>query len=139
MPLHNFFAPRLEELPARADASRSAARQHSSEMIVEYVRYSIDDARAELFEQSGGVVLEQLSARSCRCRAGELEQLRLHRVRFREGAMSGEINVTNPDKPKKILMVIANPSTSSTLGILVGFWGAERPTPGTPSAKPVTR
>jgi putative intracellular protease/amidase len=39
--------------------------------------------------------------------------------------MSGEINVTNPDKPKKVLMVIANPSTSTTLGIPVGFWGAE--------------
>jgi putative intracellular protease/amidase len=39
--------------------------------------------------------------------------------------MSGEINVTNPDRPKRILMVIANPSTSSTLGIPVGFWGAE--------------
>ena len=39
--------------------------------------------------------------------------------------MSGEINVTNPDKPKKVLMVIASPSTSTTLGIPVGFWGAE--------------
>jgi putative intracellular protease/amidase len=39
--------------------------------------------------------------------------------------MSGEINVTNPDKPKKILIVIANPATSTTLGIPVGFWGAE--------------
>jgi putative intracellular protease/amidase len=39
--------------------------------------------------------------------------------------MSGEINVTNPDRPKKILIVIANPSTSTTLGIPVGFWGAE--------------
>jgi putative intracellular protease/amidase len=39
--------------------------------------------------------------------------------------MSGEINVTNPDRPNKILIVIANPSTSSTLGIPVGFWGAE--------------
>jgi putative intracellular protease/amidase len=39
--------------------------------------------------------------------------------------MSGEINVTNPDRPKKILIVIANPATSSTLGIPVGFWGAE--------------
>jgi putative intracellular protease/amidase len=39
--------------------------------------------------------------------------------------VSGEINVTNPDKPKKILIVIANPSTSPTLGIPVGFWGAE--------------
>jgi len=39
--------------------------------------------------------------------------------------VSGEINVTNPDKPKQVLMVIANPSTSTTLGIPVGFWGAE--------------
>src|SRR4029453_17097558 len=39
--------------------------------------------------------------------------------------MSGEINVTNPEEPKKVLLVIANPSTSSTLGIPVGFWGAE--------------
>jgi putative intracellular protease/amidase len=39
--------------------------------------------------------------------------------------MSGEINVTDPDKPKRILMVIANPATSTTLGIPVGFWGAE--------------
>jgi hypothetical protein len=31
--------------------------------------------------------------------------------------MSGEINVTDPDKPKRILMVIANPATSTTLGI----------------------
>jgi putative intracellular protease/amidase len=39
--------------------------------------------------------------------------------------MSGEINVTDPDQPKKILIVVANPATSSTLGIPVGFWGAE--------------
>src|SRR6266571_3956843 len=39
--------------------------------------------------------------------------------------MSGEINLTNPDKPKKILIVIANPAKSTTLGIPVGFWGAE--------------
>jgi putative intracellular protease/amidase len=39
--------------------------------------------------------------------------------------MSGEIDVTNPDKPKRILIVIANPATSTTLGIPVGFWGAE--------------
>jgi putative intracellular protease/amidase len=39
--------------------------------------------------------------------------------------MSGEINVTNPDEPKRILMVIANAATSATLGIPVGFWGAE--------------
>jgi hypothetical protein len=37
--------------------------------------------------------------------------------------MSREINVTNPEKPKRLLIVIANPSTSTTLGIRVGFWG----------------
>jgi putative intracellular protease/amidase len=39
--------------------------------------------------------------------------------------MSAEINVIDPAKPKKVLMVIANPATSTTLGIPVGFWGAE--------------
>lgn len=39
--------------------------------------------------------------------------------------MSGEINVTRPDKPKRVLMVIANSAVSTTLGIPVGFWGAE--------------
>jgi putative intracellular protease/amidase len=39
--------------------------------------------------------------------------------------MSGELNVTSPGKPKRILMVIANPTVSTTLGIPVGFWGAE--------------
>jgi outer membrane biogenesis lipoprotein LolB len=29
--------------------------------------------------------------------------------------MRGEINVTNPDKPKKDLIVITNPATSTTL------------------------
>jgi hypothetical protein len=53
--------------------------------------------------------------------------------------MSGEINVTNPDKPKKVLMVIANPSTSTTLGIPVGFWGAELTHPGTSSRRRATR
>jgi hypothetical protein len=39
--------------------------------------------------------------------------------------MSGELNVTNPDQPKRALIVIANPATSTTLGIPVGFCGAE--------------
>ncbi len=39
--------------------------------------------------------------------------------------MSGEINLTNPDKPRHILQVISNPATSTTLGIPVGFWGSE--------------
>jgi putative intracellular protease/amidase len=39
--------------------------------------------------------------------------------------MSAEINVTNPAQSKRVLMVIANPATSTTLGIPVGFWGAE--------------
>jgi putative intracellular protease/amidase len=39
--------------------------------------------------------------------------------------MSGELNITNPEKPEHILMVIANPAISTTLGLPVGFWGAE--------------
>jgi putative intracellular protease/amidase len=39
--------------------------------------------------------------------------------------MSADINVIDPAKPKTVLMVIANPATSTTLGIPVGFWGAE--------------
>jgi putative intracellular protease/amidase len=35
------------------------------------------------------------------------------------------LNATSADTPKRILMVIANPATSTTLGIPVGFWGAE--------------
>ena len=36
-----------------------------------------------------------------------------------------ELNLTDPQGRRKILMVIANPATSTTLGIPVGFWGAE--------------
>lgn len=39
--------------------------------------------------------------------------------------MSGMIDVTNPDRPKRVLMVISNPAISTTLGVSVGFWGAE--------------
>lgn len=39
--------------------------------------------------------------------------------------MSGTIDVTNPDDPKRVLMVISNPAISTTLDIPVGFWGAE--------------
>ena len=39
--------------------------------------------------------------------------------------MSEAVNVTNPDKPKHVLLVIANPAISTTLNIPVGFWGAE--------------
>jgi putative intracellular protease/amidase len=35
------------------------------------------------------------------------------------------LNATSVDTPKKILLVIANPARSTTLGIPVGFWGAE--------------
>jgi hypothetical protein len=40
--------------------------------------------------------------------------------------MTGEINVTNPDTPKKILIVIANPTTSMTLGIPVTITGQQQ-------------
>jgi putative intracellular protease/amidase len=39
--------------------------------------------------------------------------------------MSANANPTNPSKRKKILMVAANPSTSTTTGWPVGFWWAE--------------
>jgi putative intracellular protease/amidase len=35
------------------------------------------------------------------------------------------IDITNPDHPKRVLMVISNPAISTTLGVPVGFWGAE--------------
>ncbi len=39
--------------------------------------------------------------------------------------MSANVNVTNPGKRKKVLMVVANPSVSKTTGWPVGFWWAE--------------
>jgi putative intracellular protease/amidase len=39
--------------------------------------------------------------------------------------MSANISVLNPDKPKRVLMVVANPSTSPTTGWPVGAWVAE--------------
>jgi len=39
--------------------------------------------------------------------------------------MSGNINVTRPDTKKKVLLVVANPSTSPQTGWPVGFWWAE--------------
>ncbi len=39
--------------------------------------------------------------------------------------MSGNINVSNPDRNKRILLLAANPATSPTTGWPVGFWWAE--------------
>jgi putative intracellular protease/amidase len=39
--------------------------------------------------------------------------------------MSANVNVTNPSKKKKVLLVAANPATSPTTGWPVGFWWAE--------------
>ena len=39
--------------------------------------------------------------------------------------MSANLNVTKPKAKKKVLMVVANPSTSKTTGWPVGFWWAE--------------
>jgi putative intracellular protease/amidase len=39
--------------------------------------------------------------------------------------MSATPNVTNPDQPKRVLMVIANPAISTTTKQPVGFWGSE--------------
>ena len=39
--------------------------------------------------------------------------------------MAHALNLVNPDHPKRVLMVISNPATSTTLGVPVGFWGSE--------------
>lgn len=39
--------------------------------------------------------------------------------------MSATIDILNPDKPKRILMVVANPAISEQTGWPVGFWWAE--------------
>jgi putative intracellular protease/amidase len=39
--------------------------------------------------------------------------------------MSANLNLTNPNKKKKLLLVLANPSTSKTTGWPIGFWWAE--------------
>ncbi len=39
--------------------------------------------------------------------------------------MSGNVNVTNPAKKKKVLMVVANAGVSATTGWPIGFWWAE--------------
>jgi len=39
--------------------------------------------------------------------------------------MSGNLNVTHPSKKKKVLLVAANPATSTVTGWPVGFWWAE--------------
>lgn len=39
--------------------------------------------------------------------------------------MSGNLNRTSPDQPKRILLLVANPGVSPTTGWPVGFWWAE--------------
>ncbi|KAA0225505.1 type 1 glutamine amidotransferase domain-containing protein [candidate division KSB1 bacterium] len=39
--------------------------------------------------------------------------------------MSANINVFDPNKPKKVLLVAANPAVSTTTGWPIGFWAAE--------------
>jgi putative intracellular protease/amidase len=39
--------------------------------------------------------------------------------------MSGEIDVLNPDKPKRILMLASSPAVSEQTGWPIGFWWAE--------------
>ncbi|MDX2302950.1 MAG: type 1 glutamine amidotransferase domain-containing protein [Microscillaceae bacterium] len=39
--------------------------------------------------------------------------------------MSASIDVLNPEKPKKILLIAANPAVSQTTGWPIGFWWAE--------------
>jgi putative intracellular protease/amidase len=39
--------------------------------------------------------------------------------------MSANVNVTNPDSRRKVLLIAANPATSPTTGWPIGFWWAE--------------
>jgi putative intracellular protease/amidase len=39
--------------------------------------------------------------------------------------MSANVNVTNPDRKQKVLLIAANPATSPTTGWPIGFWWAE--------------
>lgn len=39
--------------------------------------------------------------------------------------MSGNLNVTNAARPKRVLLIAANPSVSTTTGWPIGFWWAE--------------
>jgi putative intracellular protease/amidase len=39
--------------------------------------------------------------------------------------MSAEIDVINPERPKRVLMLASNPATSTTTGWPIGFWWAE--------------
>lgn len=39
--------------------------------------------------------------------------------------MSANINLLNLDKPKRVLLVVANPAVSQTTGWPIGFWAAE--------------
>ena len=39
--------------------------------------------------------------------------------------MSGNLNIVNPTRKKKILIIAANPGVSSQTGWPVGFWWAE--------------
>ncbi|MCA9684178.1 MAG: type 1 glutamine amidotransferase domain-containing protein [Myxococcales bacterium] len=39
--------------------------------------------------------------------------------------MTANLNITNPDRKKKILLIAANPSTSTVTGWPVGFWWSE--------------
>jgi hypothetical protein len=38
--------------------------------------------------------------------------------------MAGEIDVLNPDKPKRILMLASSPAVSEQTGWPIGFWWA---------------
>src|SRR5512132_3442281 len=43
--------------------------------------------------------------------------------------MSGAIDVLNPDKPKRVVLLASNPSVSEQTGWPIGFWWAELPHP----------
>jgi hypothetical protein len=54
--------------------------------------------------------------------AAEKEQ---HVNRMGGEAVAGSIDVLNPDRPKRILIVASNPAVSKQTGWPIGFWWAE--------------
>jgi putative intracellular protease/amidase len=43
----------------------------------------------------------------------------------KEGEMSGAIDVLNPDRPKRVVLLASNPAVSEQTGWPIGFWWAE--------------
>jgi putative intracellular protease/amidase len=48
-----------------------------------------------------------------------------HRASYRPWALSASVDILNPDRPKRIVIVASNPGVSEQTGWPIGFWWAE--------------